>query len=115
MKGETLRNLVLIKLPFKFPSHPFVKRYVAKLESESGKSGFTLYTLPNAILKFKQGFGRLIRTKTDTGSITILDRRIIEKRYGKDFLDAAPSGVTFQMLPSQKIAEKIKEFHLDNS
>jgi len=115
MKGETLRNLVLIKLPFKFPSHPFVKRYVAKLESESGKSGFMLYTLPNAILKFKQGFGRLIRTKTDTGSITILDKRIIEKRYGKDFLDAAPSGVTFQMLPSQKIAEKIKEFHQDNS
>lgn len=115
MKGDTLRNLILIKLPFKFPSHPFVKRYVAKLEKDTGKSGFVLYTLPNAILKFKQGFGRLIRTKTDTGSITVLDRRVIDKRYGKDFLDAAPSGVTFEMLPSQKIASKIKEFNSDNT
>ena len=115
MKGETLRNLVLIKLPFKFPNHPFIKRYVARLEEETGKSGFLLYTLPNAILKFKQGFGRLIRTKTDIGSITILDRRVIEKRYGKEFLDAAPPGVLFQMLPSKKIAEKIKEFNSDNS
>ena len=115
MKGDTLRNLILIKLPFKFPSHPFVKRYVAKLEQETGKSGFLLYTLPNAILKFKQGFGRLIRTKTDTGSITVLDRRVIDKRYGKDFIDAAPPGVTFQMLPSKKIAEKIKEFNSENS
>ena len=110
MKGETLRNLVIIKLPFRFPSHPFIKRYVAKLEQETGESGFIAYTLPNAVLKFKQGFGRLIRTKNDIGTVTVLDKRISGKYYGKDFILAVPSGVRFRSLPVAAIAEEIKDF-----
>jgi len=110
MKGETLRNLVIVRLPFRFPSHPFVKRYVKKLEDLTGQSGFTVYTLPNAILKFKQGFGRLIRTKDDIGTISVLDKRILQQRYGKEFLKAAPPGVKFNALPSAETAQKIREF-----
>ncbi len=110
MKGETLRNLVIIKLPFRFPSHPFIKRYVAKLENETGESGFIAYTLPNAVLKFKQGFGRLIRTKNDIGTVTVLDKRILEKYYGKDFILAVPAGVRFKPLPVAAIAAEIKDF-----
>ncbi len=110
MKGETLRNLVIVRLPFRFPSHPFVKRYVLKLEEQTGQSGFKIYTLPNAILKFKQGFGRLIRTKNDIGTVTVLDRRIFEQRYGREFIQAAPDGVEFIPLSYLKTAERIKEF-----
>ena len=110
MKGDTLRNLVIIKLPFRFPSHPFIKRYVAKLEHETGESGFTAYTLPNAVLKFKQGFGRLIRTKSDIGTVTVLDKRISENYYGRNFILAVPTGVRFKSLPVAAIADEIKEF-----
>jgi Rad3-related DNA helicases len=110
MKGETLRNLVIVKLPFRYPSHPFIKRYVAKLEQETGKSGFNVYTLPNAVLKFKQGFGRLIRTKSDIGTVTVLDKRIAEKYYGRDFIRSAPSGVKFEILPVAEITRRVEEF-----
>ena len=110
MKGDTLRNLVIIKLPFRFPSHPFIKRYVSKLEKDTGKGGFQVYTLPNAVLKFKQGFGRLIRTKSDIGTVTVLDKRIAEKNYGRDFIRSAPAGVRFNVLPVAEIARRIEEF-----
>ena len=110
MKGDTLRNLVIVKLPFRYPSHPFIKRYVARLEQESRKSGFLVYTLPNAVLKFKQGFGRLIRTKSDIGTVTVLDKRIAEKNYGRDFIRSAPLGVKFNVLPVAEITRRIEEF-----
>ena len=110
MKGDTLRNLIIVKLPFRYPSHPFIKRYVRKLEQETGGSSFLLYTLPNAVLKFKQGFGRLIRTKNDRGTITVLDRRVFEKSYGRDFLRSVPEGVEFKALPTDEIAYRIEEF-----
>ncbi|MBP5590287.1 DEAD/DEAH box helicase [bacterium] len=110
MKGDTLRNLVIVKLPFRFPSHPFIKRYVARLEQETGKGGFQVYTLPNAVLKFKQGFGRLIRTKSDIGTVTVLDKRIAEKNYGRDFIRSAPAGVKFNVLPVAEIARRVEEF-----
>ena len=115
MKGETLRNLVIVKLPFRFPSHPFIKRYVAKLERETNKSGFLVYTLPNAVLKFKQGFGRLIRTKSDIGTVTVLDKRIYEKYYGKDFILSVPTGVRFQSLPVAEISRRIEDFFGGNA
>ncbi|HDT11834.1 MAG TPA: hypothetical protein ENN58_03755 [bacterium] len=113
MKGDTLRNLVMIRLPFRFPSHPFVKRYVARLEEKTGQSGFIVYTLPNAVLKFKQGLGRLIRTKDDKGTVTILDRRVISKNYGRDFIKAVPAGMKFETLPADQITHKIKSFFKD--
>ena len=114
MKGDTLRNLVIVKLPFRFPSHPFIKRYVSKLEKDTGKGGFQVYTLPNAVLKFKQGFGRLIRTKSDIGTVTVLDKRIAEKNYGRDFIRSAPAGVRFNVLPVAEITRRIEEFFCRN-
>ena len=110
MKGDTLRNLVIVKLPFRFPSHPFIKRYVSKLEKDTGKGGFQVYTLPNAVLKFKQGFGRLIRTKSDIGTVTVLDKRIVTMNYGSDFVRSAPKGVDFNILPVAVIERKVEEF-----
>ncbi len=110
MKGDTLRNLIIIRLPFKFPSHPFIKRYIAKIEKETGVGGFLSYTLPNAVIKFKQGIGRLIRTKDDRGVLVILDNRIYTKNYGKNFHDALPENVKFSILPVAKIEEEIRLF-----
>lgn len=110
MKGDTLRNLIIVRLPFRFPSHPYFKRYVENLEAETGKDGFVLFTLPNAILKFKQGIGRLIRTKNDRGVITVLDKRLVSKSYGKIFIEALPEDVKFTGLPTKMIAGKTATF-----
>lgn len=87
--GNSLRNVIVTKLPFEVPDHPVIE---AKLEfiQEKGGNPFMDYSLPTAILKFKQGVGRLIRNKTDEGIICILDRRILSKFYGKFFLNSLP-------------------------
>ncbi len=110
VKGETLRNLIIARLPFRFPSHPFIKRYIAELEEKTGKSGFMLYTLPDAVIKFKQGLGRLIRTNTDRGTVTILDRRMFEKSYGKEFLGVIPAGVEICDFPAKVSIQHIASF-----
>jgi ATP-dependent DNA helicase DinG len=83
--GESLSNLIIIKLPFQVPNHPLVQ---ARLEfiDEKGGNSFMDYSLPEAVLKFRQGFGRLIRSKSDEGIIVILDSRIVTKSYGRHFL-----------------------------
>lgn len=87
--GEALSNVIITKFPFAVPSHPLVEARGEKIR-ETGASDFMEYSLPEAILKFRQGVGRLIRSKTDTGIIVILDRRVVSKRYGKLFLDSIP-------------------------
>ncbi|MCF7857694.1 MAG: DEAD/DEAH box helicase [Candidatus Cloacimonetes bacterium] len=88
--GESLQLLVLFKLPFMVPSEPIVEAYLEKLETE-GKNSFMHYMLPNALLKYRQGFGRLIRHKTDRGVVLVLDNRIATKRYGRYFKDTVPA------------------------
>ena len=83
--GEALSLLVMARLPFSVPSEP-----VFAARSELFEEPFTQYALPQAVLRFKQGFGRLIRTKTDQGVMAVLDRRIKSKRYGQAFLDSLP-------------------------
>jgi DNA polymerase-3 subunit epsilon/ATP-dependent DNA helicase DinG len=83
--GETLSLLVMARLPFNVPSEPVFAARSALFEEP-----FTQYALPQAVLRFKQGFGRLIRTKTDRGVMAVLDRRIKSKRYGQAFLDSLP-------------------------
>lgn len=85
--GEALSNLIITRLPFLVPSHPVVQAKMEYIEQNGGNSFFE-YSLPEAILKFRQGIGRLIRHKTDKGIIAILDNRIITKSYGKYFLNS---------------------------
>jgi len=87
--GEALSNVIITKLPFAVPSHPLVQARSEKIEREGGSS-FMDYSLPEAVLRFRQGVGRLIRKKTDNGIIVILDRRIISKRYGSIFIKSIP-------------------------
>jgi DNA polymerase-3 subunit epsilon/ATP-dependent DNA helicase DinG len=76
---------VIVKLPFDVPSDP-----VIAARAETFEDSFYQYSLPEAILRFRQGFGRLIRTQFDHGLVVILDRRIITKRYGRTFIDSLP-------------------------
>ncbi len=87
--GEALEHVIITKLPFAVPNHPLIE---ARLESiaQRGGNAFLEYTLPEAILKFRQGSGRLIRSRTDTGVITVLDSRIVRKSYGRIFLASIP-------------------------
>jgi DNA polymerase-3 subunit epsilon/ATP-dependent DNA helicase DinG len=83
--GEALSALVIVRLPFAVPNEPIV---AARAETYS--DGFAEYSLPEAVLRFRQGFGRLIRTANDRGIVVVLDGRIISKRYGEAFIHALP-------------------------
>lgn len=87
--GDALQNVIITRLPFAVPTHP-VQEARTQAIRERGGDAFAEYSLPQAILKFKQGFGRLIRTATDRGIVVCLDRRLVTMRYGRRFLDALP-------------------------
>ena len=80
-----MKCLIITKLPFEVPSEPIAKARTEEIEKNGGNP-FYEYSLPKAILKFKQGFGRLIRSKNDIGRVIICDERIETKAYGKKFL-----------------------------
>lgn len=87
--GEALESVIITKLPFKVPSEPVIEARVEAIERRGGNA-FLEYTVPQAVIKFRQGFGRLIRRKSDRGSILILDKRVIQKSYGRIFLKSLP-------------------------
>ena len=87
--GQALSNVIIVRLPFAVPNRPLLAGRLAEIRSAGGNPFFD-YQLPSAIIKFKQGFGRLVRNKSDRGIVVILDSRIITKRYGKAFIGAIP-------------------------
>jgi DNA polymerase-3 subunit epsilon/ATP-dependent DNA helicase DinG len=83
--GDALSVLVIVKLPFDVPSDPIIAA-----RSETFEDPFHQYALPEAILRFRQGFGRLIRSETDRGVVVIMDKRVMTKRYGPLFINSLP-------------------------
>ncbi len=90
VRGEALSNVIITRLPFEVPTHPVMEARVKQIK-ERGGNDFFEFSLPEAILRLKQGFGRLIRTQTDKGIVAILDPRIKTRRYGEQFLDSLPN------------------------
>jgi len=89
VKGPSLSSVIIVKLPFRVPTEPL---HQARLETIQARGGdpFTELSLPEAVIKFRQGFGRLIRSREDTGGVTVLDSRLVKRRYGRVFLESIP-------------------------
>jgi ATP-dependent DNA helicase DinG len=87
--GEALSNVIIVRLPFSVPSHPLLEARLEDIRRRGGNP-FVEYQVPEAVIKLKQGFGRLIRTRTDRGIVVILDPRVLTKPYGRTFLNSLP-------------------------
>ncbi len=90
LSGDLLEILIITKLPFDVPTEPIIKAY-SEMLNQSGRNSFIEYSVPEAVIKFRQGFGRLIRSTTDEGIFIVLDERIVGKRYGNFFREAIPT------------------------
>ena len=98
--GEALSNVIITRLPFSVPDDPVVEARLEKIRDEGGDP-FMSYSVPEAVIRLKQGVGRLIRTKTDTGIVVILDPRITTRRYGQLFLGSLPTSTIHRDLETE--------------
>ncbi len=107
LPGDILRGVIMMKLPFSVPDTPPMEARIEKIV-ESGRNAFVSLQIPEAVIKFKQGIGRLIRSKKDWGVVAIMDSRIQTKPYGRTFLRALPPGciITHDLAELKKIIEE---------
>lgn len=102
VRGQALRNVIITKLPFDPPDRPLTEaRY--ELITSRGGDPFREDSIPRAVIRFKQGFGRLIRSKSDHGRVVVLDSRIVRARYGRSFVRALPPGVEVRTINADDI------------
>ncbi|MBI4559610.1 MAG: DEAD/DEAH box helicase [Candidatus Hydrogenedentes bacterium] len=106
--GDALQCVILPKLPFRVPTEP-IQEARAEAIDLGGGNAFMEYVVPQAVIKFRQGFGRLIRRKSDSGAILVLDRRIVTKFYGKVFLESLP-GMRIVTGPRRTVFAALREF-----
>ncbi len=109
--GDSLKMVVICRLPFKVPTDPITEAKIEYMKKQNIDS-FREYVLPHAVLKFKQGFGRLIRTKADRGVVMVLDRRIVSKFYGRFFINSVPPTGFFSG-KSEQVLRRMNEFFLE--
>lgn len=105
IKGDNLKYLLIMKLPFPVPSEPVAAARMEKMERE-GLNPFINYSIPRAVIRFKQGFGRLIRSKEDQGVVVIFDNRIITKSYGRIFINSLPEGCPVKTVDIKSLIER---------
>lgn len=103
--GDALSCVILVRLPFQVPTNPVYEARIEALRAQ-GINGFTSYALPSAVIRFRQGFGRLIRSSEDRGVVVVLDNRLIGKWYGRAFLSSLPD-VNLTVESSSQTAESI--------
>ena len=111
MPGRPLRGLIIPRLPFKVPSEPITAARIEALDA-TGRNSFTEYMLPHAAIRLKQGFGRLIRARTDHGAVLILDGRVIRKSYGRYLLESLPPA-RLLVAPWREVAAELRDFYGD--
>ena len=107
--GDPLRGLIIQKLPFKVPTEPVTAARMEAIQG-AGQDGFQEYMLPHAALRLKQGFGRLIRSKSDRGAVVLLDDRLVTKRYGHYLRNSLP-GPTLVKGAWSDVQRRLKAFY----
>ena len=109
VRGEALSSVIITRLPFRVPSEP-IQLARAERITASGGDPFSEMSVPQAVLRFRQGFGRLIRHREDRGIVLVLDGRITKRRYGKRFTQSLPEGVKPLAGPLETILREMERF-----
>ncbi|HTP58247.1 MAG TPA: helicase C-terminal domain-containing protein, partial [Spirochaetia bacterium] len=106
--GETLQVVILCRLPFRVPTEPVLRARMAAIE-EQGGNPFGELSLPDAVVRMRQGFGRLMRRHDDTGVVLILDPRVVTKQYGEVFLESLPP-TRRSIAPAETVLREVRRF-----
>ena len=111
--GRALRQVIICRLPFDVPTEPLVQARAERIQA-SKRSPFNTLLLPRAVIKLKQGFGRLIRSSRDKGVVVVLDRRLVDKSYGRAFRESLPP-ITTLTTDLDKVCERLTAFFDDQA